>query len=132
MPFVIWNDSYSVEIDQQHQKLLAIMNELYDAMRENKEKSVLRKILEELVTYTETHFKTEEEYFDLFGYPEKDEQKELHTYFIKKISEFRNSFTRGETDLPLEIMTFLKEWLLDHIKVIDKKYSDFFNENGLK
>jgi len=31
-----------------------------------------------------------------------------------------------------EIMTFLKEWLLDHIKVIDKKYSDFFNENGLK
>ena len=135
MTFVVWNDTYSVnvaEIDQQHQKLLAIMNELYEAMQENNESNVLREILDRLVTYTETHFNTEKEYFDQYGYPNKDEHNKTHTYFKNKISDFRTSFTSGETDLSFEVMTFLKDWLRNHIKGVDKEYSEFFNEKGLK
>jgi len=33
--------------------------------------------------------------------------------------------------LSLDVMSFLKEWLVSHIKGIDKDYTQCFNENGL-
>jgi hemerythrin len=59
MALITWNDSLSVkvaEIDEQHKKLIAMINELNDAMRLGKGKDVLGKIVNGLVTYTTTHF----------------------------------------------------------------------------
>jgi|SRR5208337_3408667 len=135
MAMIQWNDSLSVnvvEIDKQHQKLIGMINELNDAMRQGKGKDALGKIVNGLIVYTGTHFKTEERYFDQLGYPEADSHKKGHSDFVAKVSEFKGGFEKGKRGLSIEVMNFLSDWLRNHIQSVDRKYGPFFNEKGLK
>lgn len=135
MALVQWNDSFSVkvvEIDRQHQKLVGMINDLHDAMKQGKSKDVLDKIIKDLIGYAGTHFRTEEKYFDQFGYPDADSHKKEHSDFTKKVAEFKDGFDAGKLGLSIKVMNFLSNWLQNHIKVVDKKYGPFFNEKGLK
>jgi len=135
MALIKWDDSFSmhvVKIDQQHKTLVSMINELNDAMRQGKGKDVLGKIMNGLISYTATHFKTEEDYFNQFGYPEADSHKKEHIAFVQKVSEFKDGFEKGKLSLSIEVMNFLCDWLQNHIKGTDKKYSQFFNDKGLK
>jgi hemerythrin len=135
MALIEWSSSYSVnvaEIDSQHQKLVALINQLNDAMAQGKGRDVAGKILGDLIDYTSTHFSTEEKYFDKFGYSESLSHKKEHAELTKKVLEFQDGFNKGNLALSLELMRFLKEWLIVHIQGTDKKYSAFFNEKGLK
>ncbi len=134
MAMIEWNDSLSVKvtkIDQQHQKLISMINELFDAMKQGKGKDVLGNIVNGLISYTETHFKLEEDYFDQYRYPKTLSHKKEHNDFVKKVSEFKDEFEKGSIMLTVEVMDFLGDWLKNHIKGSDKKYTQFFNEKGL-
>ncbi|MEW6263187.1 MAG: bacteriohemerythrin [Thermodesulfobacteriota bacterium] len=135
MALIDWSGNLSVkvaEIDQQHQKLVAMINEIHEAMKQGRGKNVLGPIINELVNYTKTHFTTEEKYFDQFKYPQADIHKAKHKEFVKKVSEFKAGFDKGSLSLTVEVMNFLKDWLSGHIAGDDKKYGPFFNEKGLK
>ena len=135
MALLKWDDSFSVkvaEIDQQHLKLVSMINELHDAMKQGKGRDVLGGIVSGLISYTATHFNTEEKYFDRFGYPEADSHKKEHIAFVQKVSEFNDGFEKGKLALTIEVVNFLVDWLQKHIKGTDMRYSQFFNEKGLK
>lgn len=130
-----WDNSFSVGInviDHQHQKLIAMINDLNDAMRQGKGKEVTGQIIKGLVNYTITHFGLEERYFVKFGYPDAEDHIRKHKAFVQKVTEFQDGFENGKLGLNIELMNFLKGWLTKHIKGTDKKYIDFFHENGLK
>ena len=135
MALIQWDNSFSVsiaEIDKQHQKLIALINGLNDAMKEGRGKDVLSQIIDDLFAYAGDHFAHEEKYFDKFGYPAAASHKLEHANFVKRISEFRKGFKNGQLALTIEVMSFLKDWLKNHIQGIDKKYGPFFIEKGLK
>lgn len=135
MAMMTWNDNLSVkvaEIDQQHKRLIAMINELNDAMKVGKGKDVLEKIVSSLITYTATHFKTEEKYFTLYRYPDAENHKKEHVAFVQKVSNFKEGLEKGKMSLTIEVINFLSDWLKNHIMGTDKKYSQFFNEKGLK
>lgn len=134
MTLIKWDQSLSVgieEIDKQHQLLIQRINELYKAMSAAKEHSVLRKLINQLYTYAAMHFAKEEHYFDIFGYPEAESHKKEHSDFEQKVSQFEKDFNNGRQALSDEIMSFLGNWLANHIKGSDKKYEPFFKERGL-
>ena len=59
---IVWSNSYSVKVnqmDQEHQWLIYIINNLYAAMRAGRSNEAIGNILDELVTYTKTHFSHE-------------------------------------------------------------------------
>ena len=69
MALMKWDESFSVgvkEIDAQHQKLVAMINELHAAMKEGKVHDVLGEIISGMAKYTIFHFETEEKYFEEF------------------------------------------------------------------
>ena len=135
MALINWSDSLSVnvkEIDLQHRKLIDMINELNEAMRIGKGKDSLGKILNGLISYTATHFRQEERYFDKYGYPDTVNHKKEHVAFVKKVTEFKDGFEKNNLAVTMEVMKFLSDWLGNHIKGTDKKYSNFFNEKGLK
>jgi hemerythrin len=135
MALIAWNDSLSVkvaEIDQQHRKLITMINELNDAMKIGKGKDALGKILDNLSNYTATHFGTEEKYFAKFGYPDTANHKREHALFVQKVSAFKDGLKSGKLTLSIEVINFLSDWLKTHIMGTDQKYSQFFNAKGLK
>jgi len=135
MALIQWDNSFSVnvaEIDKQHQMLVTMINNLNDAMKQGKGKDMLASIISGLFNYAREHFATEEKYFDKFGYSAAATHKLEHKNFATKISEFKESFEKGQIALTIDVMNFLKDWLQNHIKISDKKYGPFFNEKGLK
>lgn len=134
MSLVAWKEGYSVnikEIDAQHQKLVSILNELHSAVLAGKGKEVLGTVLDGLIQYTVTHFKTEEYYFDKFNYPETELHKKQHLELVEQVTELKLKFDAGENIFTIDLMNFLKDWLQEHIVGSDKKFGPFLNSKGV-
>ncbi len=134
MGLIIWNDDFSVnveEIDNQHKKLVEMMNNLHNAMKDGKGNNVIGEIINKMIDYSIYHFSTEEKYFDMFNFPQKEQHKQVHKDFVEKVTAFKKDFENNKVMLTIEIMDFLSNWLQNHILGDDMEYSDFFVENGL-
>lgn len=128
MALIEWNEKLSVgvaEMDNQHKRLIALINELDDAMKLGKGKDVLGKILNGLVNYVHTHFKAEEAFMEKIGFNELENHRTEHIKLTNDVEKFNNDFKEGKTILSVQIMNFLRKWLLDHIGKKDKVYGEF-------
>ncbi|MFW5489609.1 MAG: bacteriohemerythrin [Desulfovibrio sp.] len=131
---ITWTDSLSVNIrsiDAQHKRLVDLINELHAAMRQRKSDRVLLDVVERLKDYTVTHFQAEERYFDKYGYPATEAHKKQHTIFVQQVADFEAELKAGTAKVTMDIMRFLKDWLVNHIQGTDQKYSKFLNGKGL-
>ncbi len=134
MALINWDNSLQVNVkqfDQQHMVLIDLINELHQAMMTGKGKEVVGKTLNNLISYTESHFKDEEKYFIKYAYPDKVKHMAEHAEFVQKVVDFKNGFESGKLSLSIEVLNYLNVWLQKHIKVTDKKYTEFFKANGL-
>jgi hemerythrin len=134
MPMIEWNDSYSVKIpsiDAQHKQLMGYLNQLFDAMMEGKGGDVVTPILDSLVSYTREHFALEEGYFARCGYPDAAAHKEEHQKLIAQVADFQVQVHRKEAKVTTDLMDFLKNWLIKHIRGTDMKYSAHLREHGI-
>ena len=130
MPIMTWNDSLSVGVDamdMQHKKLVNLVNQLFDSMKEGKGKQVLGGILSELVSYTNTHFTAEEKLMQEHGYPEVDSHKALHRDLLAKVGGFCDKFKAGDLGISISLCDFLQEWLKVHISGQDRQYAKHVN-----
>lgn len=135
MAYMNWKAIYSVnvaEIDDQHRKLIAMINELHDAMKVGKGRQVISLILDEMIEYASTHFATEERYMTKFGFPGYAEHKAEHDEFTRKVLGYQRSHSEGSLALSFEVIDFLETWLVKHIQGTDKQYGPFFNMKGMK
>ncbi len=128
-----WSQIYSVgyeDIDIQHNKLIDLINEMFNAFSEGKAEEKINDIIEELISYTQYHFDLEEKYFYKHNYPETDEHVNEHQKFVASIIKFKEDIKNKKENVHYEIFEYIKKWLVDHILVADMKYSTFFK--GLK
>ncbi len=135
MALILWNEArYGVnikEIDSQHKQLIDVINLLQSSMSEGKGKDVLGKILGDMARYAKGHFATEEKIMKTNGYTGYDDQKKEHDAFTAKAVALKSDFEGGKITLAVDTLTFLKNWLDNHIATVDKKYSNFLNEKGV-
>jgi hemerythrin len=135
MSYFQWKPEYSVkvaEIDKQHQKLVALINELYTAMESGRGKQAVSAAIAGLGNYTETHFAYEEKLLAAHGYPALAAQKKEHEAFVVKVKEFKTQADAGSVGVTLQVGAFLKDWLTNHILKSDMAYSVFLNNKGVK
>lgn len=131
---IVWTNEYEFgieEIDNQHKKLVNILNELYSAFLTNQiDNSLILSIITELNKYTQYHFSTEEKIFKKVNFKDSDKHIEKHNKFITDIKKFKNSYLEKDSDLSLDLILFLKDWIIEHIQYEDAKYVDAFISNG--
>ena len=119
-------------VDQQHKKLVGLVNQLYAAMKSGQGKSVLEGLLQDLAQYTASHFDMEERYFDQFKYAETAAHKKMHTELKGQVMDYIARLKSGQADISMDLMNFLRDWLINHIAKTDMRYVDTFLAKGLE
>jgi hemerythrin len=130
-----WKEEYSIGIsiiDKEHKELIRIMNAAMVAKQHGDNIDEISGLLKELTTYALKHFSTEESYMIEFNYPEFQYHKEEHHDFSEKAIAYCNRVIEGDYHISNEIFEYLKEWLVNHIQITDKKYVECFRENGVE
>ncbi len=124
-----WNDKYSVNIsliDEQHKNFIGIINKAIIAKKQSEDANEVLGILNEMTGYTFEHFETEERYMKEFNFPENLTHRKEHNNFIDNVLYYKNKVVGGDSQIINEILEYLKQWLVYHIEISDKKYSDYF------
>ncbi len=123
MALFMWSDDLSVGstfIDDDHKKLITMVNNFHDAMEQGKANDVIGKVLNNLVVYTKAHFKREEDEMQRIKYPRFLTHKQEHDKLIDQVAELQSSFSSGKAMLTITVSKFLRDWLFTHIKQTDK------------
>ncbi len=134
MAVIQWTDNLATNVtqfDEQHKKLIKMINDLHDAMSSGKGKEAAGKVLVDLVNYCGTHFSAEEKLMTTHNYPEYAEHKKLHDDLTRQALELKKGYEQGKPVITIELLTFLRNWLTNHITGTDKKYSAFFKSKGV-
>lgn len=133
--YLVWKDDYSVgikSIDQQHKKLIGLINQLQTAVKYSTGEEFEREALDELVNYTKTHFSYEEGLMEKNGYPDLEPHKEQHLKMINKVEGVLAEYEKDSDTAMENALSFLSEWLINHINGTDKEYSSFMIAKGVK
>ena len=131
MEKIVWDDSFNVhveEIDAQHRRLVELMNRLIDLQDEKKPDDAVADILGALTNYLGYHFDTEEQMMIDRGYPEIGSHREEHQAFVLQVAYFIATYRDGGSALKRDILTFLKEWLTEHILKTDAAFGRFLKD----
>ena len=78
----------------------------------------------ELKKYTVAHFAAEEAYMQSIGYPELDTHKNAHRDFVDRVAREKQHAIETSA-FSLDLIHYLREWLVNHIRVTDKRYADY-------
>jgi hemerythrin len=134
MSFIDWEDMLSTGVqryDEQHKKLITLINNLYNAMQEGMTEAQLEETFKGLIDYTNTHFSDEEEKLKAYNYPGYEEHAEAHRILEKKVAEYNAQYESHTLSLK-DFMNFLHDWLINHIMHIDRQYGEFLKEKGVE
>jgi methyl-accepting chemotaxis protein len=117
--------------DEDHKRLVMLINELHAAMRQRGGREAMRQVLVELVKYTQYHFTREERLMVDHGYPRHEQHHKYHEGFVQKVDDFMRKFENESASLSIETMAFLKDWLRDHICERDRHVAGYLNTVGV-
>ncbi len=135
MALLTWDNSYSVGVktlDGQNTVLFNLLNDLHAAMMKGQTQNVASLLLRRLVRYTRDHFSSEEALMAASGYPSLTRHRILHHDLTKQVEEYVAKFERGESAINIELLSFLRDWLTNHIQRSDKEYGPWMNEHGVR
>ena len=133
MEIIEWSEDLSVgiaKVDEQHKKLIQMMEELGQAIRNDEASDVVEDVLTNLFNYAQSHFALEEELFRRHKYPEMALHELEHQRFIAKAFAFKERLSAKRPGLDVELLSFLSSWVLNHIELTDKRYTKFLRDCG--
>lgn len=137
MPLIPWESKFELgisEIDEQHKKILSIINQLDDMFEgiKSNDQVEIDKVIKEMAEYALYHFATEEKYFNLFDYEKKEEHIKIHNQYRTKISEWQEKYNETkDSKIFFEISNFLHDWWVWHINNTDRDYIPFMKANNV-
>lgn len=125
-----WHEEYShglTSIDAAYQDLLADMNALSRALRDNRTE-VSATLLDQIHRSAEADFRIEEARMRESAYPFVDLHVRQHQRFFEYFDELRREIVSGEEDrvyLLFRIRRFFTGWLVNHIVSADRHFGHF-------
>ncbi|MBL3591561.1 MAG: bacteriohemerythrin [gamma proteobacterium endosymbiont of Lamellibrachia anaximandri] len=134
MTHIVWRNEYSINIsriDDQHQNLARLVNELNESVELGAEMKVLRKQLSELIVTTRIHFDTEEDLMRSHGYPDYSNHKVEHDALISYLEDTESRLSVGVVDTFLTNFNVSCDCFIIHMNERDKKLGAFLNRRDI-
>lgn len=130
MTFMAWDTSLETRIphiDQQHQKLVAMINDLDHSVQDGTGGLLISYVLQELIRYVKEHFEDEEQLMMRYNFPELGSHRKEHDLFVEQLKHIHAEFQDGDA-LSRSVLDFLKDWLVLHIKGTDQAYAVYISK----
>jgi len=129
-----WNECFSVKVetlDEQHKTFFSLINKLEDITNHSDYLDDLPLVLNEIVEYTNLHFKTEEELLSKLDYPKLKDHQDKHRAIKKDIYiKCKQVIEKEPTALDLIwLHNYMSDWLKNHILEEDAQYADYISQN---
>jgi hemerythrin len=134
MALMEWTPSLSVNVkvfDEHHQHLFDLLNTLHDSMRVGKGREVIDEILSSLADYTQRHFSAEEAVLKKTNYAGLSSHLVEHKKFIATVARLQKQSRDGVGSQTHEVVTFLQDWLKNHIMKSDRAYGPHMTANRI-
>nr|WP_321239773.1 bacteriohemerythrin [uncultured Tolumonas sp.] len=122
---VRWSDAFRVgiaEVDNQHLGLFNSMNKLYHGIINEMAPGQVQERLNELVFLAKKHLEDEESLMLRANYSDLNAHKQVHVKLLSDMDNLLRRFANKEAGSDMELLFFLKNWLVDHIFRVDKRY----------
>jgi hemerythrin-like metal-binding protein len=121
-----WNTNFETGIpiiDEQHKKLIDLLNLLISHIAYQSDVPTLNLIFDELKEYTQHHFSTEEKIWQDYFFDDTwgEWHKHAHTDFISEVIKIKEESHQSLDETIEEIVKFLTHWLAFHILDSDKR-----------
>lgn len=130
MVYCEWDDSIALGIpvvDEQHKALFGLVNSLAVSIENGDGTEAVNEVIWKLITYVTEHFSEEERLMLSCKYPGLAGHRSEHDLFVSRLQEIQVEFIKGR-EMDKEILAFLVDWLVCHIKGTDQAYSRFIHE----
>jgi len=128
MAVFTWNDKFSVSVesmDKQHKYFLDLLNNLNDQIQQKYDDETVTVAIHKLFNYAAFHFRDEENILNTTGFTGLKEQHREHGFFMEQVNEMEESLKHGDRVQLGSVVSFLKDWFMNHIMSEDKKYAAY-------
>ena len=130
---IVWNDDLVTgisEMDEQHRILVNSINEANTRLASDFNAEILDKITRDLLSYALYHFEMEEGLMQEYRYVEnsaEDSKAHLrqHREFSSTVVSVRKEIKAGKLMSREDLLSFLNNWLINHILNTDKRLAAF-------
>ena len=133
--YLVWKPEYNTgidSIDQQHKKLLGLINQLQTAVDHSTGEEFEKETLDGLVGYTKNHFAYEEQLMVENDYPDFEPHKAEHEKMIAQVTKVLAEYEQSHDKSMQHAHDFLRDWLVNHINGTDQQYSEFLIGKGVR
>lgn len=134
MSLITWTkDQFGTNVsqhDQEHQTIFRMLNELHDSSTAG-DRSVVAARLDDLIGFVAEHFGAEERNMIKAQYADYDKHKQEHDKLVAVCLDLQKKFHAGLTEITHETTQFVKEWLVNHIPNIDRRYGPVMTSAGI-
>lgn len=128
--WIKWENKFHTgykRIDNQHKELVNIINDLYDTgvkgdLNNEEVRNSFNSIIKRTIDYATYHFAYEEKIMNAVNYSIARSHISKHRSFSLKVVDEVNKYEQGDSLVIEDFIHFLKDWLLNHIVVEDKKF----------
>jgi len=135
VPFMEWNEQYRMHIeslDRQHQAIIALINEVQEAIQSAAAPVVVDSILRKLNAYAEEHFAYEEQCMELCQFASLKKHQCQHQEMKRVIADFQTAIALGNPAIYMDLLNFLMKWLHSHILRVDMEYAKDVRAVGIR
>ena len=129
MAYFEWHHDIAIDgggpIDQDHQLLVGLVNELHSATSRGAGRQVVGSILDRTIESTREHLRREEQLMEQKGFPDLAAHKSGHEAFMESLYALQGKHAQGHITVAAQLSSVLRDWLSLHICRNDKELRKF-------
>lgn len=131
-----WTDEMATgipAIDKQHRYLVEMLHNANEKLLNDRDGYLLDKIAKDLLGYAIIHFETEEKLMQRYGYDKsfpEEAKSHIHEHreFSRKVVAICEQLREGNRVSRIDVLTFLNDWLYNHLLDVDQQYGEFLRK----
>jgi hemerythrin len=124
MALIEWKDDFSVgvpDVDYEHQKLIALINDLHDAMSRDNSDVTVMDFLGEIYAHVAAHFALEEKIMRERNYDQYSDHKADHEALLDELRDIMDDYEENAFFSDDTFANAVGSWFSDHFRNRDAR-----------